>query len=324
MHPILFTIPFVNVPIYSYGVMLGLSLIVAWYFIMHFGVRDGLPRDEMGNCFLYTAVAAILGARVLYVITNLDEFSNGPFFDYFNIRKGGLVAYGGFLGGFLGSWWYLSRKQIRLLAWADLVVPTLATGLAITRVGCLLYGCDFGKPTTLPWGIQFPNWKVRFPELYEMMHQGTGCAKASFSGAPAFITHVSRGLVDANAPASLPVHPTQVYETLTGLFLFGVLMLLWKHRFFRGQIFLIFTMGYGVIRFFLEFLRDDPERGNVGFLSTSQFVGMVTFLLAVGFFVWLFRKARQNPEEAMSVGHLSEPEASSAPERPWRRRRKKK
>ncbi len=322
MYPILFTIPVIHLPIYSYGVMLGLSLIVAWYFIMHMGSKDGLPRDIMGNAFLWTAVTAILGARVLYVVTNLDEFSGGTFFDYLNIRKGGLVAYGGFLGGFLGSWVYIRRHGIRLLPWADVVTPTLATGLAITRVGCLLYGCDFGKVTDVAWAIRFPNWKVRFPELYQTMQQGAGCAKASFSGAPAFSAHVNQGLLDIGASQSLPVHPTQIYESLTGLFLFGLLMLVWRHRSFRGQIFLLFTIGYGAIRFFLEFYRGDSERGNVGVLSTSQFVGAFTFALAVGFYVWLWLKARRHPEEASAAAAEPEPDPSAANR--WRRRRKKK
>src|SRR5688572_12592353 len=101
MHPVLFTIPtpWGDLPIYSYGVMLGTSLIVAWYLIMWLGVKkEDLRRDWMANGFIVTAVTAIIGSRVLYIATNLHEF-DGPL-DWFKFRTGGLVAYGGFLGGF--------------------------------------------------------------------------------------------------------------------------------------------------------------------------------------------------------------------------------
>jgi phosphatidylglycerol:prolipoprotein diacylglycerol transferase len=102
----------------------------------------------MANCYVVTALAALAGSRILYAVTNPDEFKSVV--DLFALRNGGLVAYGGFIGGLLGSWAYLAPKKIRLLAWADDAVPSLASGLLITRVGCYLFGCDFGK--RLPGG----------------------------------------------------------------------------------------------------------------------------------------------------------------------------
>ena len=121
MHPVLFTIPGLDLPIYSYGVMLGLSLIVGWNIVMHLGTRDGIPRQKLQTAFIWAAVSAMLGARVLFILTNLEQFTGpaGGVLDMLNVRKGGLVAYGGFLGGFVGSWIYLRSQRIRLLAWAD-------------------------------------------------------------------------------------------------------------------------------------------------------------------------------------------------------------
>jgi len=149
-------------PIYSYGAMLCLSIVVGWYLTLGLAEKDGLPRDKMANCYFITALAALVGARLLYVATNPQEFES--FKDLFALRRGGLVAYGGFLGGFVGSFVYLRRQKIRLLPWADVAVPSLASGLVITRIGCYLYGCDFG--TRLPEGAprwlaalgQFPRW----------------------------------------------------------------------------------------------------------------------------------------------------------------------
>src|SRR4051812_20151595 len=118
-----------KLPIYSYGVMLGLSLVVGWYLTLGLAEREGLPKETMANCYVATALAAVAGSRVLYILTNLDEFDSlGAMFD---IRRGGLVAYGGFLGGFIGSLFFLRSHRLPLLPWADVAVPSLASGLMI-------------------------------------------------------------------------------------------------------------------------------------------------------------------------------------------------
>ncbi|OJY16337.1 MAG: hypothetical protein BGO98_30090 [Myxococcales bacterium 68-20] len=250
-----------NLPIYSYGVMLGLSLVVGWYLTLTLAERDGLPKETMANCYVITAIAAILGSRILYVVTNPDEFKQAS--DFFALRRGGLVAYGGFLGGYLGSWIYLRSQKIRLLPWADVAVPSLASGLLITRIGCYLFGCDFGKrlPETAPETLKklgtFPHWT-----------QGT---LEGSEGAPAFARHLD--IVGRNSPAgeelvkmghSFPVHPTQIYESVIGLVLLAILLWQRKHQRFRGQIFFLFAFGYGYLRFLIEAFRDDTERGEFG------------------------------------------------------------
>jgi phosphatidylglycerol:prolipoprotein diacylglycerol transferase len=331
MHPVLFTIPGIDLPIYSYGVMLGLSLVVGWYLVMALGGKDGLPRDKMANCFIWTALAAMIGSRVLYIATNLEEFQGSSFVDIVNLRKGGLVAYGGFLGGFLGSWLYLRRQRIRLLPWADVVVPTLASGLGITRIGCFLYGCDYGKPIpeeAAGWiksiGLQFPNWQAKFPELSRQMAEGVGCMGGPFTGAPAFVHHQSIGLVVHGAEHSALVYPTQLMEILNGWVIFAVLMFLRKKRQFRGQLFLVFTAYYGVTRALMEILRGDTQRGGIGILSTSQIVGIVTFLAALAAWIYLSRRAKEDPEAAMALGPGAVPENAKGDSKKKRRKKRRK
>ncbi len=308
MYPILFRIPVINMPIYSYGVMLGLSLVVGWYLVMHLGGKDGLPRDQMASCFVWTAVAAILGSRVLYILTNLGEYREAGFVEIFNLRKGGLVAYGGFLGGFIGSWLYLRRRNIRLLSWADIVVPTLATGLGITRLGCLMFGCDYGRPipeAAPSWikslGLRFPNWEVAFSDLTGMFAQKVGCMTGEFHGAPAFQHHVSLHLVRAGDAASALVYPTQLMASLNGWIAFFLVMRVYRKRTFRGQVFLTFTAYYGITRALMEILRGDVGRGGIGILSTSQIVGLSTFICSVIAWGILSRRAKRDPEAAMRV-----------------------
>jgi phosphatidylglycerol---prolipoprotein diacylglyceryl transferase len=267
-------------PLYSYGVMLGLSLVVGWYLTLTLAKRDGLPQETMANCYVVTALAAIVGSRLLYVVTNLDEFHSTA--DMFKVRLGGLVAYGGFLGGYLGSWAFLKSKRIRLMPWADVAVPSLASGLMITRIGCYLFGCDFGKP--LSDGA--PHW---LKSMGTFPHWAAGTVESG-DGAPAFIRHMEifrDGPLRAELTrtnASLPVHPTQIYESLVGLGLLS--LLLWQRRSqkFRGQIFFLFVFAYGYLRFLLEILRDDVERGEYGpVMPEHVLIPGALLLMSVGF-----------------------------------------
>jgi phosphatidylglycerol---prolipoprotein diacylglyceryl transferase len=269
MRPVLFHLP-LGLPIYSYGVMLGLSLVVGWYITLKLCVKDGMDREVMGSCYVWTAVSAVVGSRLLYVFTNLDRFDS--FIDVFKVNQGGLVAYGGFLGGFFGALIFCRIKGIRLLAWADCAVPSLCTGLMITRIGCFLYGCDFGKPWEGAWAVHFP------------------------AGSPAFNQQRVAGLLPQDAAQSLAVHPTQIYESLNGLVLLGLVFLTRRYRKFSGQMFVAFTMGYAILRYYVEDLRADEQRGNIGPLSTSQFIGVSTFLAGAALLAWLYSRYRKDPQ----------------------------
>jgi phosphatidylglycerol:prolipoprotein diacylglycerol transferase len=269
-----------NLPIYAYGVMLGLSLVVGWYLSLPLAEKDGLPKETMANCYVVTALAALAGSRVLYTLTNPEEFKS--VWDLFALRNGGLVAYGGFIGGLLGSWGYLAPKKIRLLAWADDAVPSLASGLLITRLGCYLFGCDFGK--RLSDGA--PHW---LKALGTFPHWPSGTL-VSGEGSPAYVRHVDlyRGtpleteLLRMNT--SFPVHPTQLYESLVGLILLGLLFWQRKYTRFRGQLFFLFVFAYGFLRFVLELWRDDVERGSYGpTFDAHVYIPICLLLMALGF-----------------------------------------
>ncbi|MCP4675821.1 MAG: prolipoprotein diacylglyceryl transferase [Deltaproteobacteria bacterium] len=337
MYPVLFKIPFIDLPIYSYGVMLGLSLVVGWYVVMYLGSKNGLPADKLANCYIWTAVSALLGSRILYIITNLSEYQDAGIIDLLNVRKGGLVAYGGFLGGFFGSWVYLKKQRIRLLPWADVVVPSLGSGLGITRIGCFLYGCDFGKPIPADapgWiqaiGLRFPNWSIRFPELAEQFRQGTGCMSGQFQGSPAFYHHVRNlSLAKMDDVASALVYPTQLLEVANGWIAFVLTLLVHKKARFRGQAFLFFTAYYGVTRALFEIIRGDTQRGGIGIFSTSQIIGVTTFTAAAIAYYFLARQAKADPIAAMDLGPGAVVENTAAddsnkPPEPRVKRRKKK
>ncbi|HSS39765.1 MAG TPA: prolipoprotein diacylglyceryl transferase family protein, partial [Polyangia bacterium] len=150
-----FALPWTPVPIYSYGVMLGTSLVVGWFLAMRFAKQDLIDQQAAGTIYMWTAVWSIIGSRVLYVLTNLGEFDS--IWGMLAVNRGGLVAYGGMIGGFFASWYGCHKRGIPLLKWADVSAPSVVLGTAITRVGCLLFGCDYGGRTNVPWAIRFPG-----------------------------------------------------------------------------------------------------------------------------------------------------------------------
>jgi phosphatidylglycerol:prolipoprotein diacylglycerol transferase len=262
------------VPIYSYGVMLGLSLVVGWYLTLGLAERDGLPKETMANCYVVTAVAAVIGSRVLYILTNLNEFDTMA--SLFAMRRGGLVAYGGFIGGLLGSYVFLRRAKIPLLPWADVAVPSLASGLMITRIGCYLFGCDFGQPLK-------ENAPGFLKKLGTFPHWAEGTLDHG-SGSPAWAQHLHENKIGQDAAYSLPVHPTQLYESLVGLSLLGLLLFARGKQKFRGQIFFLFVFAYGVCRYLLEVIRDDAERGSIPPSLPEHILAPLGYaILAVGF-----------------------------------------
>ncbi len=289
-----------SLPIYSYGVMLGLSLVVGWYIVLGLTERQGLPRDKMADCYVFTAFVAVLGSRVLYILTNLSEFPD--LWSMLKLRSGGLVAYGGFIGGLLGSIIYLRSQRMPLWPWADAAVPALGTGLMITRLGCYMYGCDFGAP--LPAGApgflrslgSFPHWpdNAGSPAWHQHVHRGFTATREVcervYHGEfrPDGLCHIPRV-----AEHSAPVHPTQLYESLVGATIFVTLMWLWRRRKWEGQIFLAFAILYGIARPILEIIRDDAERGFVGSMSTSQFIGIVTAAIAIPLYIYRSKHAKR-------------------------------
>jgi phosphatidylglycerol:prolipoprotein diacylglycerol transferase len=262
-----------SLPIYSYGAMLCASIVVGWFLTLRLGARAGLSRELLANCYFVTALSALLGSRLLYIATNPSEFRD--WFDMLAVRRGGLVAYGGFLGGFAGSWAYLRHRGAPLLPFADVAAPSLASGLMLTRIGCYLFGCDFGKPLA----ASAPGWLKRlgtFPRWPSDVLDG--------AGSPAWLQHVDLRGLSVSARASLPVHPTELYESLVGAALLVLLWQLRKHARFRGEVFLAFTFGYGVLRFMLEIVRDDSERGAFGPVFHEQvLIPSLLVLLAAAF-----------------------------------------
>ena len=253
MRPILFYGP-LGLPLYAYGAMLFLSVVFGRLVALRLAERDGLDAKLMDRCCLWTLAGALVGARLLFVVTSWDQLEGAV--DIFAWWKGGVVAYGGFLGGFLGSVIFCRIHRVPILAWADCAAPSLCLGLLITRIGCFLAGCDYGRPWDGPWAVRFPAGSIAFQE------------------------QTLQGLLPAGATQSLAVHPTQLYESLAGLVLLALVMAVRRRRKVSGEAVMAFFIGYAVLRYFIEIVRADLHRGFIGPFSTSQFIALATFAMA--------------------------------------------
>jgi phosphatidylglycerol---prolipoprotein diacylglyceryl transferase len=269
MRPILFKIPFLGTPFYAYGVLLGLAFISGWYLAYYFTNKEGLPYKAVTWAFFLVVLSSLVGARLAHILSN-DPWgriqSQGILKVVFTFQGEGLVAYGGFIGGTLAIVLYTWLRKISMWSLLDCATPGLALGLGITRIGCFLGGCCHGRPTNSIFGVVFP--------------QGS---------------HAARIFPDPTAPLehaySLPMHPTQLYESVLGLFLLlPVSVWLMKRRRFTGQSFLAFMALYAMGRFFLEFLRGDNDRGaSFDLFSPSQFIGLCVLPLALGLYIYRHR-----------------------------------
>jgi phosphatidylglycerol:prolipoprotein diacylglycerol transferase len=139
-------------PIYWYGVMTALGFLAAVAHWAWLGRRQGRPSELASELGIWVMVGGILGARLLYVATNMEFYAAHPL-DILRIDKGGQVWYGGFVGGTLGILLLARLRKEPLAAFADFVVTGVPLGHAIGRIGCFLNGCCYGKACDLPWAV---------------------------------------------------------------------------------------------------------------------------------------------------------------------------
>ena len=259
MYPVLFRIG--NFPINTYGVFLALAFLCAILVTVKLAERDGLPRQKIYDLCLWMLLASLIGSKVLMFFTE-PEYRDHPLqllsLDF--LRSGG-VFYGGLLGAVLTG--YLLMRHYKLPWWktADACAPGIAIGNFFGRQGCFAAGCCWGKPTSLPWGVKFTV----------MGHEITG------------------------VPIDVPLHPTQLYESFSMLIVFFFLLWLHKHRRFSGQVILFYALLYSIIRFAIEFLRDDPRGDILGLttatgLSTSQIISLIVGTAALILLIIRWRK----------------------------------
>ena len=180
----------------------------------------------------------------------------------------GFVIYGGILVGIAAAYFWSRKKHIAFVDFLDTVFPAVAIAQGFGRIGCFLAGCCYGLPTDSFLGVVFPE----------------GCG----------------------APAGIPLWPVQLFSSGYD-FLLGILILVWERKKEkRGRNLLIYLYGYSIGRFVIEYFRNDT-RGQVGFLSTSQFISVLVFIFAVVLTVSLRKKAKAVPAADVAAEEAAEP-----------------
>ncbi|NMD43163.1 MAG: prolipoprotein diacylglyceryl transferase [Firmicutes bacterium] len=153
MHRVLFYIG--KLPVYSYGAMISLAVLVAAIFLSRESRREGLDPDQTLEAIIIAVIAGLLGSRILYVALNWEQFG-GRWKDILFSRFAGLTFYGAFIGGLVAVLLWCRWRKVSFFKLVDLCAPYLALGYAFGRIGCFLNGCCYGRVSAVPWAVAIP------------------------------------------------------------------------------------------------------------------------------------------------------------------------
>jgi phosphatidylglycerol:prolipoprotein diacylglycerol transferase len=277
MNPVAFRLPFLGIPIYWYGIIVVVCILVGAVVASFEAKRRGQNPDHIWNGLILVIVFGLIGARLYHVISSPQGLVRG--FDYYlqhpieilMIRQGGLGIFGAIAGGILAVFIYARWQKLNFLTWLDIAAPALAVGQAIGRWGNFFNQELYGYPTTLPWGITIQP-QYRLPQF-------------------------------ANLPESTRFQPTFLYESIWNFLVFLTLMYVarrYDERLMRGDVFLSYCVLYPFGRFFIEFER--PDAWMLGPLAAAQVFSLLIIAAAVAIMVYRHRRraATPQPEEAPS------------------------
>jgi phosphatidylglycerol:prolipoprotein diacylglycerol transferase len=257
VHPIAFQLG--PLTVHWYGVMIALAFLAGLWTATGRARRENISAEKIADVTLWLMVGAIAGARFVYVTTYWrEEFANQPFTEVFMIQHGGLVFYGGFLGAAVAGIIYIRWKKMPLWKTLDVLAPSVALGSVFGRIGCLLNGCCYGRQTNLPWGLTFTN-----PQAHDL----------------------------SGTPLGIPLHPTEIYDALLNLILYGFLAWLFRRKKFDGQIFSTYLLCYAVTRSIVEYFRGDYSNLHYHLgLTPAQWISVPIFVAGLALAAVLSRR----------------------------------
>jgi phosphatidylglycerol:prolipoprotein diacylglycerol transferase len=257
MMPYLFHIGDVGVP--SFFFMIMLSALSATFFAAHMAKKEGLDPVVMLDLGIIGIIASVVGSRIFHILVENPSYYIEHPIRVFYFWQGGFVSIGAYLAS--ASSWVIYLKWRKVDFWRNLDMATLSVPFIefFVRVGCLMVGCCYGKPTDFFIHLIFTD-PASIPLYYDM--------------------------------GGIPLHATQLYFMLNAVVMLGVLYLVYKSRKFYGQVLAAFLIYYSVTRFFIEFLRADEDRGLwFGKLISTGQIAMI-FSLCIGIAIWLWRRRK--------------------------------
>jgi len=268
VHPILFNAG--PITIYSYGVLLAGAYLAGLWLAVRRARAAGIDGNRIMDLLIWVIIAALVGAKALLFIVDFEHFTSS-WEEFTTLLRSGGVFYGGLIAAILVTIYQLRKHRLALWPSADLFAPGIALGYMVGRLGCLMAGCCYGKPTEVAWAITFTDPAANF---------------------------------NVGTPLNIALHPTQLYESAAGLVLLVAMLAIEKRPgAFAGRTFWSFAFGYSVLRFIIEFYRGD-DRGLVfDMLSTSQFISVVLGPISLFMLWYLSRAGRPAAPEAADPAH---------------------
>ena len=267
MRQVLFTIPiFGGLRVFGYGSMLVLAFIGSTWLAAWRARREKLDPDVILDMAFWIFFTGLVGARLFYCIEYWGDQVK-TVWDVVQYWKGGIVYYGGILGGSLAFFVYRHFRPFPLRPYLDALAPAIMVGTFFGRLGCFLNGCCYGDRCDLPWAVSFPMYS------------------------PAWDQQRNAGQIAAQAAHSLPVHPTQLYSSLDALVIFLLLTAFYPLRRRDGEVMGLLAVTYPITRFLIEFLRNDEPAFFAGF-TISQNISIVLLIVGVAYWLWLSRLPR--------------------------------
>ncbi len=255
----------IGVPLPTYFFMLVVSLTLASLVLILYQRKYDLHERALYSFLFWAIPSLFIGAKIVFWLQFPEIAERGRRF----WLGGGAALYGGLLGVLLAGALTTLYYRISVRSYLDGLTLALSLGLVSGRMGCFLAGCNQGQITQQVWGVRFPL------------------------GSPAYNQQVREGVLQTPTNLSLPVHPTQLYESAFGLAMFCLGLWLLRRRRYHGQVFVVLMGGYALFRFLAEFLRADHQGSWVGTFSFAQLISLILGLVLAG--VWA--AARKYPLE---------------------------
>ena len=235
--------------IHSFGLMMAIAFLVGYYILTWEVKRRGDGEKLASDLIFWAAIGGIIGAKLFSVFENFGDFLSDPIHTLFS--GSGFVFHGGLMGGTISVIIILHIYKKPIGTYADIAGPIILIGQGIGRIGCFFNGDAHGYPTTMPWGL------IYSPE---------SIAGQIYPG--------------------LPLHPTQLYEMVLNLIIFGVLWKLRKKLNVNGHLFLLYVILYSAARIFVEHFRAD-KLTYFGNYSAAQTIGVIGIVLGVTLMFYL-------------------------------------
>ncbi len=249
------------VTVYGYGLMIAIGILSAYLLTEHRAKKLKLEHEKVFSLVIWCAVGGLLGAKLLYYITQIPEIIEDPSI-LWKVTDG-FVVYGGIIGGILAGFLFCKKNKLNFLTYFDLAMPSIALAQGFGRIGCFLSGCCYGVETDCALGIVFHNSNY--------------------------------------APNGIRLVPTQLISSGLDFLHCFLLLFYAKRKKANGQVAALYLICYSIGRFVLEYFRGDLVRGNVGRFSTSQFISIFLLIIGVVFFVALRATAKKEvPTEPTS------------------------